>query len=225
MTVSARRAPKSAQNGTTVQDVRQRTCRRLAEELETLGEHLWVSSWLRRDSGDEATALVVQTAGALARSSVILLGRRQYYAAGSLMRQLIEVEYLLFEFGRDAATRDEWLREPAETRPRKFSPKALRKRANGAFSAKQYGTHCRMGGHPNPEARGLLPEHSAPYDVRVMLWEDLGGHLVGVWRQLLPLLPGNALTETQAKRLRARISRLAKTKNATVPLRLILAGV
>jgi hypothetical protein len=120
-------------------------------------------------------------------------------------------------FGRDASARTAWLREPPETRPHKFSPKALRNRANGTFSAKQYGTHCRMGGHPNPDARVLLPDHSAPYDVRVMLWEDLGEHLVGIWQRLLPLVPGTGLPEADAKRLQTRISRLAKAKNQTVP--------
>lgn len=208
---------QSASRVSTIRDLRYRACQGLVKELEDLGRTLSVSSFVRRDAGDEAIGLVVQTAGALGSATALLLRRRHHYAAASLLRQLIEIEYLLVEFGRDPDTRTEWLREPPENHHRKFSPQALRNRANGKFSASQYGVHCRMGGHPNPGGRGLLPDHDAPYDSQVMLLEDLGEHLEGIWQRLTPLLPATGLHQPDVRRRLARVGRLIQAKHQTIP--------
>jgi hypothetical protein len=54
---------------------------------------------------------------------------------------------------------EKWLAaSPSEIR-NFFGPGAMRKRSGGQFRAEEYGVHCERGGHPNPRAGFLLPEH------------------------------------------------------------------
>ena len=57
-------------------------------------------------------------------------------------------------------------------------------RQAGGFSASEYKTHCRWGGHPNPSARWLLADHQRLVPIE-LLWVDLAQHLTDTWRIVL----------------------------------------
>jgi hypothetical protein len=57
-------------------------------------------------------------------------------------------------------------------------------RADGAFIAEHYWSHCDRGGHPSAEGMPLLPDHSWQTDA-AFVWVDLAGHLVNIWRRVM----------------------------------------
>lgn len=113
--------------------------------------------------GSDSTAalgMLGQIAGELVAAAYGLTESGQYYAAMSLVRQLVEVEYLAWAFGSDHSEAETWLRSSHEERLRMWQPRHLRDRSGGRFRGKDYQDHCEKGGHPTPEARFLLPDHS-----------------------------------------------------------------
>ncbi len=68
-----------------------------------------------------------------------------------------------------------------------YNPSAMRKRSGGRFRDQEYWSHCEIGGHPNPKAAFLLPDHVLPGDAPPLptpewMWVDLGQHLERLWR-------------------------------------------
>jgi hypothetical protein len=167
---------------------RRAACKVCAAALARLGSGLWVGGWILRDDPATGLALVVQMGGELAESSVELLEAGHHYAVAALVRQLVEVEYLVWAFGDDEQEAARWLHAtPAEVR-KLFSPTRMRKKAGGRFRDAEYWRHCDTGGHPNPAARHLLPDHSPTLSSNEWLWGDLAQHLDRLWRLLIEAL-------------------------------------
>ena len=61
-----------------------------------LADLLQTSGWIGRDRKELAAALLMRLASELAGGISLLIQNSHLYAAGALLRQLIEVEYLLF---------------------------------------------------------------------------------------------------------------------------------
>jgi len=115
-----------------------------------------------------------------------MLKAENWYAAAALCRQLVEVEYLVWLFGIEPSEAQAWLSATQEDLRRIFSPSALRKCSEGRFRDQEYWRHCELGGHPNPKAAFLLPEHILPDDKHSLptsewMWVDLGQHLERLW--------------------------------------------
>lgn len=168
-------------------------CEVLSEALARAGLVLWVGGVIIGPDrvsgsspfgfGDDRTvgiATVAQIGGELGRAAVELLRGGNRYAAGALLRQLIEVEYLAHAFDAGDDTAAEWLRADASERRRFWSPQRLRTRADGRFIDEHYWRHCELGGHPTTEGMALLPEHARAIGANY-LWVDLVGHLSSVW--------------------------------------------
>ena len=159
-------------------------CRDSASLLQACGDVLWAFG-LAEEPLRRALATVLQMAGRLAVGSITMLETQNWYAAGALVRQLIETEYLLFRFSADSAEAERWLSAtPAEIRSF-FGPGAMRKRSGSQFRVEEYAVHCERGGHPNPRASFLLPEHLLvaemhPFGSLNWLWIDLAQHLARI---------------------------------------------
>lgn len=124
--------------------------------------------------------------GSLAEGSIAMLEANNRYAAAALSRQLVEVEYLIWLFGVNPNEAEAWLTATQEDLRHVYNPSTMRKRSKGQFRDQEYWSHCEIGGHPNPKAAFLLPDHILPDDEPPLptpewMWVDLGQHLERLW--------------------------------------------
>jgi hypothetical protein len=153
---------------------RVRWCHIAAESLVETGAILYVGGWTLRDQRTEAFGVLTEMAGELASGAVSLLGQELYYAAASLIRNLVETQYLYFRFITDPGSGSEWLNATPGAIRKSFSPADMRKHSLGRFRDEEYWTHCDLGGHPNPKGRLLLKNHTNPLRTHRQHWADLG---------------------------------------------------
>lgn len=128
-------------------------------------------------------AMASEISGELTLASATLISNDQLYGAMALVRQIVEVEYLLWAFGSRKAEADAWLRSSHEERLQMWMPRHLRFKSEGRFGSKDYQDHCERGGHPTPEARFLLREHGARISAEAV-WLEVVQHGVGCWDYL-----------------------------------------
>ncbi len=172
------------------------TVKVLADWLVRAGQLLWVGGSIlgpdrvsgrsKNGYGDDrvvGVAVATEIAGQLAVGTLEMMRRGNTYAAMALLRQLLEVEYLLLAFAHEDEEARRWLNATDDELWRMFRPQTLRNRARGIFRHEQYRAHCGLGGHPSPRARLLLSEHSASVPPHLM-WSDLVLHLRSIWRRL-----------------------------------------
>ena len=149
--------------------LRERTGRKLGEALVDVGQLLHISGKLigpgrvdgssKRGNGDDeavAVGALLQVGGELTLGAVHLFASGQNYAGAALVRQLVEVEYLMWAFAADPKDAKKWLDSTPAERQKFFRPVVLRRRSGGRFLEKDYGHHCEMGGHPVPRSMTLL---------------------------------------------------------------------
>lgn len=174
-------------------EAREALCDSLANAFNAGGEMLWVSGSIigpDRISGDSpfrhgndavvGLATVLQIAGELTEGACQLLRTDNLYAAATLIRQTVEVEYLAWAFSEAEDEATTWLRSSRQERLKLWQPKHLRERANGRFRAPDYWEHCEKGGHPTPRAVQLLRSHSVREPLGFW-WGDLVGHASNIW--------------------------------------------
>jgi hypothetical protein len=163
---------------------RQHSCRVFAASIQACGDVLWAFG-IVEEPFRRALAMTLQMAGRLATGAAALLESENWYAAGALVRQLIESEYLLFRFVSDRSEAETWLSATPNEIRIAFGPGAMRKRSGTRFRVEEYAAHCEHGGHPNPRASFLLPEHAVtdqmiPFGSFNWLWVDLAQHLARI---------------------------------------------
>lgn len=176
------------------QDARVACCCALSAGLSEVGRVLWVGGYIVGpdhvagdspfDFGSDATvglATVAQVGAELLGGVVTLLPLGNRYAALALIRQLVEVEYLAWAFANDEEEAADWLRSSREKRMRRWQPRHLRERSNGQFRGSDYARHCDIGGHPTPESRHALPDHTEGVQAG-LCWHEAATHGVSVWR-------------------------------------------
>jgi hypothetical protein len=115
-------------------------------------------SSVRGNGDDEVVAVgaLLQIGGELALPAIQLFAAQQHYAAAALVRQLVEVEYLMWAFESNPSEAKAWLNSTREERREFFQPARLRKKSNGRFKDHDYWYHCELGGHPVPRSMTLL---------------------------------------------------------------------
>jgi hypothetical protein len=160
--------------------------RTVGASLRRSGAALWAFG-LADDPMRRAVSIIAQMGGQLADGSISLLEDENWYATAALLRQLVEIEYLMSLFAEDPKEAVAWLAASQEDLRRTYSPATMRRRSQGRFRDQEYWTHCELGGHPNPRAHFLLPERTFPRDNSVFgppewMWVELGQHLARLWR-------------------------------------------
>jgi hypothetical protein len=166
---------------------RRTVCRTLSVQLAACGDRLWAFGCGGLDYRN-ALSIVIQFGGSLTTGAVALAEDKNWYAASALVRQFIEVEYLLRLFRRQPEQAVTWLRSTEAELREAFNPCVMRKRL-GDFRHEEYRAHCQLGGHPNPKAHGLLPgrvapRHLGPFGSNEEFWIDLAQHLRRAWRDI-----------------------------------------
>jgi len=170
--------------------IRSQVCRLAANWLATAGDSMWVSAWATKNADLEATALLTQMIGQLGQEAADAFDRERWYAATALTRQIVEAYYLMAVFRDDASQRRRWLRASNNRIEKSFRPGQMRQAAG--FNVGEYKQHCAWGGHPNPSARWLLPNHHSDVSPAVLA-ADLAMHLteaVDALAAALNSLPG-----------------------------------
>jgi len=129
---------------------------------------------------DETVAIstLLRIASELVSSSSDLFEDGRHYAAASLLRQIVEIEYLVWAFETRDKDGERWLRSSKQERMAFFSPRKLRDAAKGKFRGKDYGYHCELGGHPVPGSSVLLNKTGSTAQ---LLLSDLLGHAGSIW--------------------------------------------
>lgn len=154
--------------------VRSAVCHMAADWLAGAGDSLWMGAWATKDRDTEAVALVAQMVGQLGQEASDAFDRERWYAATALTRQIVEAHYLMAVFRDDAAQRQRWLGATTNRIEKSFRPSQMRQA--GGFKPSEYKQHCAWGGHPNPSARWLLPNHTGASHPSVLA-ADLAMHL------------------------------------------------
>jgi len=185
-------------------DERARSARRvlaaqLRAALNQAGEQLHVVGWIvgpgrvdgtspfgNGDDGLVELGYVAQASGELVRGTVQSLEQHNLYSGAALIRQLVEMEYLVWSFGERPDTWGDWLRSSQEERRQSWQPGHLRKASDGHFNETEYGKHCELGGHPTPPGiRALLGAVVARDVMAELLWSELCQHGERIWTRLL----------------------------------------
>ncbi|MGP0070322.1 MAG: hypothetical protein ACLPWF_00110 [Bryobacteraceae bacterium] len=171
--------------------LRESTCSALAEALAATGAVLWAFGLA--DHPRRAIASAIQMGGEMARGAVLLLRDDNRYAAAALVRQVVEIEYLLCLFTLDKDEPLRWASSDLEAVRKEYQPSRMRERCGGRFRSTEYSSHCQVGGHPRFAAGYVLPEHirTGPLTDAVIFaagWVDLAQHLVQVWRWVEEIL-------------------------------------
>ncbi|MFN8152476.1 MAG: hypothetical protein U0R24_15310 [Solirubrobacterales bacterium] len=177
-------------------EVRREACSAYAGALAEVGQLLWITgSMLGPDRADGKSpfgfgsddvvglSVVCQVGGELARGFLDLFESGNLYSAQALLRQIVEVEYLMAAFADQDAVAAEWLRATRKERLKFWSPARLREKAKGKFLREDYWLHCDLGGHPTPDARALLPNHKTMEPALVST--DFAGHMFSTWTSLV----------------------------------------
>ena len=158
----------------------------VAAELDSLAAQVWAFGWA--EGARWAVATVSQMGAELAVSAAQLYEAERWYGGAALVRQLIEVEYLLFLFASDDKEPERWLRAATSETKQLFSPAAMRQRSGGRFRAEEYAAHCEVGGHPRRQGHHLLRQHlrlatgsTAPAVDPGVQWVDLAQHVARLW--------------------------------------------
>jgi hypothetical protein len=181
---------------------------RVAGELDALASQVWAFGMSR--GSRRALAMVAQMGSELAVGAALLFEANRWYAGAALVRQLIEVEYLLFLFATDAAEAGKWLKASSEEARKVFTPREMRKRSNGRFQADEYSTHCDLGGHPRPRGHRLLRDPATVPGIEpsglenpAVGWVDLAQHLERLWGHYVEAVVVHSPTNVYPERFEA----------------------
>ena len=163
-------------------------CQETAHRLAKLGKDTWRLGWMfgpdrvegrtAHGVGDErvyAAGLVIEIAGDVAESAVMLMQTGHTYTAQALTRNLIECEYLLAYFAEKPEAAREWLNTDDDERRAYWTPQKLRNRMPGLFRDTEYWRHSNSS-HPTPWALMFLTDHATAIPTKDD-WKELQLHL------------------------------------------------
>ncbi|WP_157516990.1 hypothetical protein [Mycobacterium sp. MS1601] len=102
-----------------------------------------------KDSLD-ALALVAVTNNALTAGVYQLASYGNVYPAWTLIRQLVETEFILWRFMADASQMAKWANSTPGERRQNWKPSKIYRDDDNDYRQKDYWQHCELGGHPTP---------------------------------------------------------------------------
>ena len=160
----------------------------VAPELDEIAAR--VSAYGLSSGSRRALGIIAQIGAELSRGAVELFSADRWHAGSALLRQIVEVEYILFLFSTDETEALLWLNAPPQEARKLYSPSKMRERSQNRFNAEEYSLHCEIGGHPRLKGACLLRERLIPVQnsgekvelfTPSALWVDLGQHVERMW--------------------------------------------
>lgn len=133
----------------------------------------------------EGLALVAVTTKTLA-SGVFQLARLQnIYPAWTLVRQIVESEFIFWKFAQDPTQIPLWLHSTADERRQDWKPAQIYRDDDNTYRQKDYWAHCELGGHPTPRGTRIASQGKIHPIMWASLLTELTDHLWDAWRHLL----------------------------------------
>ncbi len=157
--------------------LRRDAAQKVADNLAALGSQLWSMGVRTAALDTEGVALATQMAGQLGQGTAHCFEQRQWYAGNTLIRQLVEVHYLLAHFADDPLQIQRWMRATPNRVAHAFALHVMR--PVKGFLESEYRAHRSWGYHPCPSGGWLLPAHQPMLNPE-LLWLDLIQHLADV---------------------------------------------
>jgi len=145
--------------------------------LPQVADVIHIFGFVNKDQTLLAVALLIRILKELCGGIAVLLYQENLYGAASLLRQVIEIEYLLFREVIEPNSLRDWYASSSNERRKLFSPARMRKDSLGIFSDTEYWSHCELGGHPHPNARALLQGYEQPFKLKAYLFPDTIHHI------------------------------------------------
>ena len=173
----------------TLRGVRVRVLEATVETLDVVARGANRAASGTRDYSQLAVGLLCEIALELTAGIQLSLEDNRVYAAACLLRQVIEIEYLMLLGCADSRTLSDWYQASPRDRRKQFSPKQMREASDGFFLDQEYWMHCEVGGHPNPRGRMLLPSRSTGIAPEAFLLPDSIQHIRRLWTSLRLLVP------------------------------------
>ncbi len=164
--------------------LRKKTALLTTKALLTAGQTMANRTDLHGDLGEAVCAMgaLLQMAGELGIAASKMLSGKEHYAGAALVRQIVEIEYLTWNFKERHKSVTAWLNSTYEERMKVFSPKQLRANSKGRFLFKDYQDHCEQGGHPVP--RGIPLLGGSNVGMAQLILVDLLVHCWRTWDQV-----------------------------------------
>ncbi|WP_333894115.1 hypothetical protein [Mycolicibacterium gadium] len=131
-----------------------------------------------------ATALMTSTCAAVTGGIVQLASQGNLYPATTLLRQLVEVEFIFWKFSQGVTEMQEWLRSTPDERRQSWRPATIYRDTSNDFRQKDYDNHCEFGGHPTP-AGARIAAGIGGDAIEAGILADLIGHSADAWRWLM----------------------------------------
>ena len=141
-----------------------------------------------------AYGIILKMAADLVLGIEFLIEKHCYYAAAALMRQMVEIEYLVWAFNEGNITPTMWLNSTHQQRLKLFAPRVIRQTSRGRFLDIDYQGHCEMGGHPTPKGAGFLADNGQKL-CQVFL-ADVIIHGWRVWDEFKKWVSNNSVAQT-----------------------------
>jgi hypothetical protein len=155
--------------------LRTNACGRVEKALSVAAEYLALHAAFSEGRDVKGLALVVDMSAEMVRGTIDLYRAESWYAGTTLVRQIVETEYLLTLFGQEPGSASAWLDASAKELRKWWNPAAMRERTGGRFLEREYWDHCERGGHPVPSAEPLLKNAPIAFDRR-FCWIDFAVH-------------------------------------------------
>ena len=211
---------QKAASSTSIVEARFRVLDSAQDTLSRIADYCQVSGWILKEGEELAVAILARIGGELSGGIALLLRSSNPYGAGALLRQLIEVEYLMYLGYLDVSNLERWYGADSRELRRSFSPKQMRAAAKGLFRDQEYRQHCEIGGHPHPNSRMLLSNYEHLLEPSSFLLPDAVQHVRRLWTSLKLLLPklgaGKALPKELLTSLDESIEGWAKVEDPLV---------
>jgi hypothetical protein len=132
----------------------------------------------------EGLALVAVTTKTLAAGIIQLSRLQNIYPAWTLLRQIVEAEFIFWKFSQDATQIPLWLHSTADERRGNWKPMQVYRDDGNDYRQKDYWVHCEMGGHPTPNGARVASQGIIDPVMWASLLTEMSDHLWDAWRNL-----------------------------------------
>lgn len=132
-----------------------------------------------------ALTLLSKTFVSLTAAIYQLVAQTNMYPANSLLRQLVEAEFILWKFAQDDANTVAWLNSTPDERRASWRPSTIYRDGDNDYRQKDYAQHCEMGGHPTPIGTRLTLAMVDPVRIEAPTLCDTITHSREGWQHLM----------------------------------------